>query len=62
VAVDAQVVVRPIVALAVSGDHRVLDGHTLGAFVSDVVGLIEDPRRGLQSPDSSQYARRGKEP
>ena len=38
-----QVVVRPIVALAVSGDHRVLDGHTLGAFVSDVVALIEDP-------------------
>jgi len=27
----------------VSGDHRVLDGHTLGAFVSDVVALIEDP-------------------
>jgi pyruvate/2-oxoglutarate dehydrogenase complex dihydrolipoamide acyltransferase (E2) component len=43
VAVDGQVVVRPIVALAVSGDHRVLDGHTLGAFVSDVVALIEDP-------------------
>jgi pyruvate dehydrogenase E2 component (dihydrolipoamide acetyltransferase) len=43
VAVDGQVVVRPIVALAVSGDHRVLDGHTLGAFVSDLVGLIEDP-------------------
>jgi pyruvate/2-oxoglutarate dehydrogenase complex dihydrolipoamide acyltransferase (E2) component len=37
-----QVIVRPIVALAVSGDHRVLDGHTLGAFVSDVVALIED--------------------
>jgi pyruvate dehydrogenase E2 component (dihydrolipoamide acetyltransferase) len=43
VARDGEVVVRPIVALAVSGDHRVLDGHTLGAFVSDVVGLIEDP-------------------
>jgi pyruvate dehydrogenase E2 component (dihydrolipoyllysine-residue acetyltransferase) len=43
VAVDGRVVVRPIVALAVSGDHRVLDGHTLGAFVSDVVALIEDP-------------------
>jgi pyruvate dehydrogenase E2 component (dihydrolipoamide acetyltransferase) len=43
VAVDGEVVVRPIVALAVSGDHRVLDGHTLGAFVSDVVALIEDP-------------------
>lgn len=43
VAVDGQVVLRPIVALAVSGDHRVLDGHTLGAFVSDVVALIEKP-------------------
>jgi pyruvate dehydrogenase E2 component (dihydrolipoamide acetyltransferase) len=40
---DGQIVVRPIVALAVSGDHRVLDGHTLAAFVSDVVGLIENP-------------------
>jgi pyruvate/2-oxoglutarate dehydrogenase complex dihydrolipoamide acyltransferase (E2) component len=40
---DGEVVARPIVALAVSGDHRVLDGHTLGAFVSDVVALIEDP-------------------
>ncbi len=44
VAVNGQVVVRPIVALAVSGDHRVLDGHTLGAFVSDVVARIENPR------------------
>src|SRR5438270_10139071 len=43
VAIDGRVVVRPIVALAVSGDHRVLDGHTLGAFVSDVVALIEHP-------------------
>lgn len=43
VARDGQVVVRPIVALAVSGDHRVLDGHTLGAFASDVVALIEEP-------------------
>ncbi|MBV9798614.1 MAG: 2-oxo acid dehydrogenase subunit E2 [Solirubrobacterales bacterium] len=43
VAVNGQVVVRPIVALAVSGDHRVLDGHTLAAFVSDVVARIESP-------------------
>jgi pyruvate/2-oxoglutarate dehydrogenase complex dihydrolipoamide acyltransferase (E2) component len=43
VVVDGQIVVRPIIALAVSGDHRVLDGHTLGAFVSDVVAMIEDP-------------------
>ena len=43
VALDGQVAVRPIVALAAAGDHRVLDGHTLGAFVSDVVAMIEDP-------------------
>jgi pyruvate/2-oxoglutarate dehydrogenase complex dihydrolipoamide acyltransferase (E2) component len=51
VAIDGQVVVRPIVALAVSGDHRVLDGHTLGAFVSDVVALIEDPAPVADGPD-----------
>jgi pyruvate dehydrogenase E2 component (dihydrolipoamide acetyltransferase) len=43
VAINGEVVVRPIVALAVSGDHRVLDGHTLAAFVSDVVASIEKP-------------------
>ena len=40
---DGQVVVRPVVALSVSADHRVLDGHTLAAFVSDVIALIENP-------------------
>jgi pyruvate dehydrogenase E2 component (dihydrolipoamide acetyltransferase) len=43
VVVDGEIVVRPIIPLAVSGDHRVLDGHTLGAFVSDVVALMEEP-------------------
>jgi pyruvate dehydrogenase E2 component (dihydrolipoamide acetyltransferase) len=60
VARDGAVVARPIVALAVSADHRVLDGHTLAAFVSDVVALIEDPaplsghepRRGSSRPES----------
>lgn len=40
---DGEVVVRPIVPLAVSGDHRILDGDTLAAFVSAVVELMEDP-------------------
>jgi pyruvate/2-oxoglutarate dehydrogenase complex dihydrolipoamide acyltransferase (E2) component len=47
VAVDGEPVVRPTVALAVSADHRVLDGHTLAAFVSDVVRTIEQPARLL---------------
>jgi pyruvate/2-oxoglutarate dehydrogenase complex dihydrolipoamide acyltransferase (E2) component len=40
---EGQPVVRPTLALAVSADHRVLDGHTLAAFVTDVVRLIERP-------------------
>lgn len=40
---DGKVVVAPVVALSVSADHRVLDGHTLAAFVSDVIALIENP-------------------
>lgn len=43
VVVDGEVVVRPIIPLSVSGDHRVLDGHTLAAFVSRVLELMEDP-------------------
>jgi pyruvate dehydrogenase E2 component (dihydrolipoamide acetyltransferase) len=43
VPVDGAPAVRPICALAVSGDHRVLDGHTLGAFVTQVVELLEEP-------------------
>jgi len=50
VARGGEVVIRPIVALSVSGDHRVLDGHTLGAFVSDLVSLIEDPAPIAGSP------------
>jgi pyruvate dehydrogenase E2 component (dihydrolipoamide acetyltransferase) len=40
---DGQVVVRPVIPLAVSGDHRVLDGHTLAYLVNDVVELMETP-------------------
>ncbi|HEY2637661.1 MAG TPA: 2-oxo acid dehydrogenase subunit E2, partial [Solirubrobacteraceae bacterium] len=43
VAVDGQPVVRPTLALSVAGDHRVLDGDTLGAFVSDVAAALADP-------------------
>ncbi len=43
VARDGQVVVRPILPVACSGDHRLLDGDTLAAFVSDVIRLVEEP-------------------
>jgi pyruvate dehydrogenase E2 component (dihydrolipoamide acetyltransferase) len=43
VAVDGAPVVRPTLVLSVAGDHRVLDGDGLAAFVDDVAKLLEDP-------------------
>ncbi len=43
VAVDGAPVVRPTLVLSVAGDHRILDGDTLSAFVDQVAGLLEDP-------------------
>ena len=46
-------------ALAVAGDHRVLDGHTLAAFVSQVVALLEDPVLLLEDPADGRRRARG---
>lgn len=43
VAVDGQVVVRPMMYLALSYDHRIVDGSTSVRFLLRVKELIEDP-------------------
>jgi pyruvate dehydrogenase E2 component (dihydrolipoamide acetyltransferase) len=43
VAVEGAPVVRPTLVLSTAGDHRVLDGDTLAAFVNDVAYLLENP-------------------
>ena len=43
VAVDGQPVVRPTLPIAVSADHRIIDGHDLGAFVNDLATTLENP-------------------
>jgi pyruvate dehydrogenase E2 component (dihydrolipoamide acetyltransferase) len=43
VAVAGQAVVQPTLPLAVSSDHRLIDGHVMGAFVNDLQELIENP-------------------
>jgi pyruvate/2-oxoglutarate dehydrogenase complex dihydrolipoamide acyltransferase (E2) component len=43
VAVDGEPVVRPTLVLCVAADHRVLDGDTLAAYVTEVAALLEDP-------------------
>ncbi len=43
IAVDGQVVVRPMMYLALSYDHRVIDGSTSVTFLVKLKNLIEDP-------------------
>ncbi len=47
VAIDGQVVIRPMMYLALSYDHRVVDGKGAVTFLVHVKDVIEDPRRLL---------------
>lgn len=44
---DGQVVIRTMMPLTLSFDHRVLDGATAGRFVNFVMDLLQDPMRML---------------
>ena len=46
-AIDGQVVIRPMMYLALSYDHRVVDGQGAVTFLVKVKEHIEDPRRLL---------------
>jgi 2-oxoglutarate dehydrogenase E2 component (dihydrolipoamide succinyltransferase) len=45
VAVNGQVVVRPMMYLALSYDHRLVDGREAVTFLKRVKDTIEDPTR-----------------
>ena len=45
--VDDEIVVRQVTTLAVSFDHRVVDGEQGSRFLADVAGILEDPGRAL---------------
>ncbi len=47
VAENGQVVIRPIMYLALSYDHRIIDGKEAVTFLVKVRQLIEDPQRLL---------------
>jgi pyruvate dehydrogenase E2 component (dihydrolipoamide acetyltransferase) len=40
---DGQVVVRDVVHVSVTSDHRVVDGHEVAAFAYQVIRYLEDP-------------------
>ncbi len=45
--VDGQIVIRPIMYVALSYDHRLIDGKDSVGFLKSVKELIEDPSRLL---------------
>ncbi|MEE9372089.1 MAG: 2-oxoglutarate dehydrogenase complex dihydrolipoyllysine-residue succinyltransferase [Saprospiraceae bacterium] len=45
IAVDGKVEIRPMMYLALSYDHRVIDGSTSVTFLVKVIELLEDPMR-----------------
>ncbi|MFP4541217.1 MAG: 2-oxo acid dehydrogenase subunit E2, partial [Opitutales bacterium] len=47
VAVDGEVVIRPMMYLALSYDHRIVDGREAVTFLRKVKEAIEDPSRLL---------------
>jgi pyruvate dehydrogenase E2 component (dihydrolipoamide acetyltransferase) len=40
---DGQVVVRDVMHLSLSSDHRVVDGHRAAGFVYEVIRHLEEP-------------------
>ncbi|MBT6203773.1 MAG: dihydrolipoamide succinyltransferase, partial [Rhodospirillaceae bacterium] len=47
VAINGEVVVRPMMYLALSYDHRIIDGREAVTFLVRVKDAIEDPQRLL---------------
>ena len=45
VVIDDQVVIRPMMYLAMSYDHRIIDGREAVSFLARIKELVEDPRR-----------------
>ncbi|MBS0636502.1 MAG: dihydrolipoyllysine-residue succinyltransferase [Verrucomicrobia bacterium] len=45
VVVDDQIVIRPIMYLALSYDHRILDGKEAVSFLVHIKNMVEDPHR-----------------
>ena len=47
IAVNGQVVIRPMMYIALSYDHRIVDGREAVTFLKTVKDLVEDPTRIL---------------
>jgi len=48
IAVNRQPVVRPMMSITLSSDHRVVDGARAAAFLDDVVKNLREPEKWLR--------------
>src|SRR5579871_1801703 len=53
VAIDGRPVVRPMMTLSLSSDHRVVDGARAAEFMKDLAGAIETPQQYGTQQDSN---------
>ena len=49
IAIDGEIAIRPMMYLALSYDHRLIDGKAAVTFLVRVKEILEDPRRILLS-------------
>jgi 2-oxoglutarate dehydrogenase E2 component (dihydrolipoamide succinyltransferase) len=47
VAIDGEIRIRPIMYLALSYDHRIIDGREAVSFLKSIKARIEEPRKLL---------------
>ena len=47
VVINDQIVIRPMMYLALSYDHRIIDGREAVSFLARIKEMVEDPRRLL---------------
>jgi pyruvate dehydrogenase E2 component (dihydrolipoamide acetyltransferase) len=52
--VDGKIVVRKVVGLSVSFDHRIVDGAAVAGFINTLKELFEDPKRIIEMPPPSE--------
>jgi 2-oxoglutarate dehydrogenase E2 component (dihydrolipoamide succinyltransferase) len=45
VAIGSQVIIRPMMYVALSYDHRIIDGREAVVFLRKIKNLVEDPER-----------------
>ena len=43
VPIDGELVVRPIMKMSLTSDHRIIDGLTAAKFMTDLKAVMEDP-------------------